>query len=325
MQDLVVQIDEFEYQKLFSSIKSCVEKGGEDIDRVVMRKRLKIGWQVGGLIENSLLKNKKYGDGLFVRLEKDILIGRRVLYRMHLFYKNYPKLPDDGLSWSHYQVLMGIKDKKSRKYFTNFTINNNLSTRDLILSVKKLKERNNILEGKTKIINLKVPVLGKLFCYSLVEFEYLSKIPKIPKIIYVDCGFNIFKKVETDIEVGKVVQSIQGVKGDYSFQELASSSKKLYTYKAYLERVVDGDTIRVIVDLGFGIYHREILRLREVYAAEQKTKEGQLATKKLVNILKEISFLVIKTNKIDIYGRYVADVFLEGKQYLNQLLLKIRG
>jgi len=76
-----------------------------------------------------------------------------------------------------------------------------------------------------------------------------------------------------------------------------------------VERVVDGDTIRVTIDLGFKIFHKEIIRLRGVDAPEINSKDGKRSCKILKNILEDIPFLIIKTTKIDIYGRYVADIY----------------
>jgi len=73
---------------------------------------------------------------------------------------------------------------------------------------------------------------------------------------------------------------------------------------------VDSDTIHAIIDLGFKTYHRQILRLQGVYAAELQTAEGEVASQKLSATLKDVPFLIIRTSQIDIYGRYVADVFL---------------
>ena len=42
----------------------------------------------------------------------------------------------------------------------------------------------------------------------------------------------------------------------------------LYTYEAFLERVVDGDTIIVRIDLGFDVLKRERIRLRGIDAPE---------------------------------------------------------
>ncbi len=100
-----------------------------------------------------------------------------------------------------------------------------------------------------------------------------------------------------------------------------------------MDRVVDGDTIHVTLDLGFKIRHTEILRLAKINAAEAGTAAGKRVTAALVEILKDAPFLIVKTNKTDIYGRYVADVFFGEKNetdlqkvadsglYLNQLLL----
>ena len=110
-------------------------------------------------------------------------------------------------------------------------------------------------------------------------------------------------------------------------------SEQLHTYKAYLDRVVDGDTINVTLDLGFKIRHKEILRLAKINSPEAETFEGKKSSDELKKILAEVPFLIVKTNKTDIYGRYVADVFLAGKGetdagkvaeegvYLNQLLI----
>jgi endonuclease YncB( thermonuclease family) len=81
------------------------------------------------------------------------------------------------------------------------------------------------------------------------------------------------------------------------------------------------------------------LRLRAISAAELDTAEGKKSSAVLSKVLKNVEFLVIKTSKTDIYGRYVADVFFaQGKTseklddlqkiadegiYLNQLLLDL--
>ena len=120
-----------------------------------------------------------------------------------------------------------------------------------------------------------------------------------------------------------------------SLKKSKLNSDQLHTYKAYLDRVVDGDTIHVTLDLGFKIRHKEILRLAKINAPEAETFEGKKSSDALKKILAEVPFLIVKTNKTDIYGRYVADVFLAGKNetdsekvasegvYLNQLLIDL--
>ena len=94
--------------------------------------------------------------------------------------------------------------------------------------------------------------------------------------------------------------------------------------------------MHVTLDLGFGIEHREILRLAKINAPEIATTAGKKSSDALKEILKDLPFLVLRTNKTDIYGRYVADVFFDqNKQeqdvkkvaksgtYLGQMLLDL--
>jgi len=105
-----------------------------------------------------------------------------------------------------------------------------------------------------------------------------------------------------------------------------------YIYKAIVERVVDGDTLLLRIDLGFQVWKEQRIRLASVDCPEIDTKLGYEAFEYVRDQLAKAPFVVIKTNKIDIYGRYVAHVFYdfsekkiekvfqEGK-YLNQELL----
>ena len=92
----------------------------------------------------------------------------------------------------------------------------------------------------------------------------------------------------------------------------------LYTYKAIVEKVVDGDTLAVRIDLGFSVWVSQRIRFRGINTAElikdgiKTGKAPDRANQAKVFVeerLKGIEFVVIKTYKTDIYGRYVADVF----------------
>ena len=49
----------------------------------------------------------------------------------------------------------------------------------------------------------------------------------------------------------------------------------MYNYKATCTRVVDGDTIDAMIDLGFGVYTKKRIRLAEIDAPESRTKDKQ--------------------------------------------------
>jgi endonuclease YncB( thermonuclease family) len=106
----------------------------------------------------------------------------------------------------------------------------------------------------------------------------------------------------------------------------------LHTYTAVLERVVDGDTLLVRIDLGFDVWRVERIRLRGVDTPELKHKAGREAKQFVEKSLAGAPFLVLRTYKTDRYARYVADVFYHQKMkkksrvfeegyFLNQVLL----
>lgn len=86
----------------------------------------------------------------------------------------------------------------------------------------------------------------------------------------------------------------------------------MYHYDATLTRVIDGDTIEVVVDLGFHVAVRQTVRLAGVNAPERNTDAGRAATKFVGDwFADQGSRCVIKTRKADDtekYGRYLAEV-----------------
>lgn len=104
-------------------------------------------------------------------------------------------------------------------------------------------------------------------------------------------------------------------------------SKEMYKYQATIKRWVDGDTVDVDIDLGFGlIYSNQRLRLYGIDAWEQRTrdldeKEKGLAATAFVNEMAPVGTQVtIITYKEGKYGRILAEVFLDEDTNLNKLL-----
>ncbi len=126
---------------------------------------------------------------------------------------------------------------------------------------------------------------------------------------------------------------------------LLRDTNPLYTYKAVIERVIDGDTLLAHVDLGFHVWTSQRLRLRGINTeelndnviassegAKQSPDRAEQAKQFVEEKLSHLEFVVIKTYRTDKYGRYVADIFyhptLQKKEeiaekgfFLNQQLL----
>lgn len=83
----------------------------------------------------------------------------------------------------------------------------------------------------------------------------------------------------------------------------------MYTYKATVLKVVDGDTVDIDIDLGFTIHVRQRVRLAGINAPEKNTEEGMASATFLRERLPVGHQVLIKSSKPgggDKYGRYLA-------------------
>jgi micrococcal nuclease len=101
----------------------------------------------------------------------------------------------------------------------------------------------------------------------------------------------------------------------------------VYEYRCSLEKVVDGDTIDVSIDLGFKVWlHKERVRLHGIDCPESRTrnlaeKELGLAAKARLKELLPKKF-AIKTTKDGKgkFGRILATPLVDGKDICQQLI-----
>ena len=103
----------------------------------------------------------------------------------------------------------------------------------------------------------------------------------------------------------------------------------VYEYKAKLDRVVDGDTIDCVIDLGFDINYKCRVRLKGINTPETRTrdleekKRGFAAKDRVVELLDGVETFTIKTEleKKGKYGRVLGTIFINNKESINQILL----
>jgi micrococcal nuclease len=103
----------------------------------------------------------------------------------------------------------------------------------------------------------------------------------------------------------------------------------MYQYKIKkINRVIDGDTIDVDIDLGFWITVSYRVRLKDIDAAETRTKdlaekkEGLAAKVWLEGQLSREGEWIIETTKEDKYGRILGTLYLVGDPVtLNERML----
>lgn len=104
--------------------------------------------------------------------------------------------------------------------------------------------------------------------------------------------------------------------------------KRNYLYDADPLKVIDGDTVDFMVDLGFDVKIKMRFRLARINCSEMKdpTPEGAAkaaeAKRFTESKLVHARDIVLVTKKTDIYGRYIAEVyFTSGTKNVVQLNL----
>jgi len=103
----------------------------------------------------------------------------------------------------------------------------------------------------------------------------------------------------------------------------------MFEYNARVVRVIDGDTLEVDIDMGFStVLHKEKVRLLGIDTPELRAKDlderkrAQEAKAFVEELLPEGTEVVLRTkkDKKGKYGRYLADVWLDGNRHLTAIL-----
>ena len=93
-----------------------------------------------------------------------------------------------------------------------------------------------------------------------------------------------------------------------------------YIYRGKLERVVDGDTIDALIDVGFDIWVKKRIRYKGIDTWESRTRNleekklGLAAKARNKQLLEEVSskpgYFRLKSYGVGKYGRVLADIFI---------------
>lgn len=97
----------------------------------------------------------------------------------------------------------------------------------------------------------------------------------------------------------------------------------MYQYRAKILNIIDGDTLKVELSLGFNIYHKVSLRLTDINAPEVRTlneevkKYGFRAKQKLEEYVNggdgNLIVSTLKPDSRDVYGRVLGSLYKEGQ------------
>ncbi|MBI3306943.1 MAG: thermonuclease family protein [Candidatus Omnitrophica bacterium] len=323
------------YSLLRDKVRQTLLLGQQRIEQ----EKVRTYWHTGKIIDEYIWRNTPkgkeraaYNKQIVERLAGDLDVDESLLYRCVRFNQHFKKVAARQLSWAHFRALLAVPDEKARLQLAERAENQEWTSRELETEVKKFNmsfHKLNNSEWVKKTPELLTPIKGEVYAYRLVKHEklHLGKIN-----LRVDLGFSNYReaamKGAENLKAGDIALS-EWVSGD-TYRLVKAPGKtaaNLFTYYAYIERVVDGDTLLVQVDLGFGEWTRQYLRLRGINAPEMDTPEGKQAKKFVESELEIVPYIVIASTKSDKYDRYLADVFYKhknGEQFLNNRLLEER-
>jgi endonuclease YncB( thermonuclease family) len=296
----------------------------DDISRLyadARRAQVRFGFETGRLIveeEQDGAMRAAYGSALIPRLSKVLTekygpgFSENTLKKMRQFYLLNPIRPTSvELNWSDYIELLPVKDEKTRKRLERRVLKEGLNARQIRHLVREIRREPQ--KEPSTLPPLRRPADLRLHTFSVSPLRAKLKAGQV----LIDCGFFVsWPVVEEELK------------------SLDLSGEMSYTYAATIDRVIDGDTLLVLVEAGFGIIVRDRLRLRGINTPELGTPGGGRAKKFVEKLLPAGSTIVVKSHKskTDIHGRFVVDVFyrkgvedaaeiIKDGEYLNQILL----
>lgn len=317
------------YDKLLKDIQSIHARARGEAAVSLNAIRLKMFWEIGRAIvrvEKMHQGKVTYGAQTLERLAEDLtqFLGKGFnltsLRKMRRFYETHPRIRPNsvGLGWSQHQLLLGVTDDKARKKLEQACIQHQWKLKDLKKEIQclgavteALDQQEALMSSKTSFrSSIKLALRrGVLNLFTIHQTRYLGgelgeKCLDLGFMIYYTEHIAKLKNFKP-----KDVIELQGPPSQLT--AVASNRRKdqRYTYAATCDRVVDGDTLKVSIKLGFDIIHQVRLRLRGIDAPEIDTPAGEKAKGFLQRTCDAVDILVIKTYGTDMYDRYLTDVF----------------
>ncbi|MBF0523122.1 MAG: hypothetical protein HQL24_08720 [Candidatus Omnitrophica bacterium] len=277
--------------------------------------KIRTYWTIGGKI-NAYLNGPELPAGkigpFYLHLSQDLGVHDRTLQQCEQFFRYFPDVktclkiyPD--LRWSHYRFLLVEPDAKKRFRWMKRIETEHIPADRLRLILKPHPV------SPSDVDKMKPPVRGRLYTYRLLAADDIGNFD-VPW--FVDLGFRSRREAPPAKGVlnNKYVYVSEKTGQGYRLKASDALASDLFTFRAVLRRVVDGDTLLVVVDQGFSCWSEHRLRLKGINAPEPATLDGQRSKQWVENELAHTKEIVVKTYHSDEWDRYLADVFYPSRR-----------
>ncbi len=288
------------YDELLRAILEVRVETRHSIEETIQRAKVLEAWKTGNLIETHLRENHYtpvYGDHVTARLAAELGMSRSLLNRMRAFARAYPEAaPDLPLSWNDYILLVRVSDSQKRDELAAAAAKENWTYAHLFQEIREWRARNGGADDFDKLPEIPLPKTG-VYPWGTIDGKK-----------YYGLGFSAYleksRVSEAEIPPGK-----------------GAGEENFHTYEARVTRVVDGDTFRARITVGFGIVIDQRVRLKRIDAPEIQTEEGGEARALLEKILaRDQGRVILQTFGFDQHGRTLANVWVNDKPVDQELV-----
>ncbi len=329
------------YAELKARVREALILGQQRIEAAKVITYWRTGWYIRTHIKLHAGR-AEYGARVVERLSRDLEVHKSVLHRCVQFVERLPKLlvtdapivagrrqssqrfassldhPAVRLTWTHYRALLTVSDARQREALLQQAARQEWSSTELETRIRRTAARNG--QDRTAPASRRLtPLRGT---------PGLFQIKDVAGTCYWDLGFESYRELSSTqaraFKAGDLVQLTAD--GALEPAPKEATPANLYTYEARILRVVDGDTLWLLIHLGGADWRKEKLRLRGIDCPEMGTSAGEAAKRYVQAQLQRTTRLTITTTKPDQWDRYLSDVFLTtatGEEiFLNNRLLE---
>lgn len=295
------------YAQLRDAVTAVIVTGRLAIDRA---------WvdtchETGRLINEHVLlfrERADYGTRVYEKLAEDTKVSVRTLRECAQFQRYFPIRRNCAeLGWSQCRLLCQVADETERLKLLKQAVKNDWTVPELEIRVRSYNAVALASDdaAPAPAVELLTPRRGTPGLCRVVERSPSTSL-RAGGGLGIDLGFKNY----ADLPSGKW-KAGDIVRWDESGpRKIAAAAAELFTYRATIRKIIDGDTLDVAITLAPGFTRDLKLRLRGLDCPELSTAAGRAAKVFVEKLIRPGDEVIISTTKPDKYDRYLADVFL---------------